>query len=1034
VPTQCNKLLSLKYLRDKFVLQKPLQIVSLAKTLPKLGFYIIHQDFKLSISSSLYLDPSPASLIEPLRIRNTQSRLDQLTNNEKEDLLKFLDQGVSIQLQDLLQFPLFELAFQKKYIRIPSLTRPISISQQFSKACPELRNLKDYFVEKFFRIYDKCIPRLTDAQCLISYLQQWRVLDAKEKDMILTYIHDNYSILDDPQFKAQLKETPFVKLKGKGEFEIPAELYDPELTRSESVPLPDVCFQTAEWLKILRDLGLRKNLPKDLLIKWCRNIKNKDDEKDFLSHLQVYIKDVKGFLREIKDIPFLFPKFQPHFWKNERSMKNTRFPLSRCAPPSEWYLVSTTHCMLDEIYFMKLSQYLPDLTISLQDVLQNLKAISQRKEEIEPSAINPSTHKIYYFLEKHLFSKKTFIIQEMNQFESILVNSKFYKPENILIKEVFDSSLLQKVEELEDLEIGYLDRFYFSPDRFIKLFDALGITERNPSNIPKLIKISQKFIEKHSSNSSKKLTDNLIKSYHRILKVIMMNMDGKVVTLEDLLLPNQNNEMKDPKELIFNDLLLQLEANELQFANDILEKEICEFFQVPLLSNLVKFEDEVENVVNEDDDVDGILSLYQSLLRSRIFSSFITSQSSDAHQSDEDFSIKKESLKSITLLPDSKFNRTCFWKQTHQKIDSRPQKRIYLSNKNILFVQNIEEIHFIVKQFVTEYFSFNSVDSIYFERRSWSKLYEMEASKKLMIGTILDEFDIQFFGLKRRGMEELKTGDIVAYCPLFLQSELQVQQINIQFIFGKISFIPTSGEGEEEDRQYYQLDIGQEQFVKTTSIESIFPLIRDGKVIVQQSEEPEKELYLRIKALLEHMKNSSLFEKVFEFFYFAESVVHDLNCPVCLEPMKEPTTFSCRHSTCLGCAKKFQKDLCPMCRKPFSKDHLVVNHVLRGLVKILYPEQFQNENENELSQGNEAGSQNVNRSHLEDLIELVQPNPVLFQHLVQQVNSSQNQTTNTQPNRHQNLNQNRTRRIYRDPFSSPRRTTTCSHCPTHCPH
>ncbi|KAM9391980.1 nuclear factor 7, brain-like [Pholidichthys leucotaenia] len=60
-----------------------------------------------------------------------------------------------------------------------------------------------------------------------------------------------------------------------------------------------------------------------------------------------------------------------------------------------------------------------------------------------------------------------------------------------------------------------------------------------------------------------------------------------------------------------------------------------------------------------------------------------------------------------------------------------------------------------------------------------------------------------------------------------------------------------------------------------------------------------------------------------------------LSCSVCLETFRDPVSLGCNHSFCSSCLQKFWEQTktrnCPICRRKSSKEHLLVNFVLKEL-------------------------------------------------------------------------------------------------------
>mmetsp|Transcript_34710 Transcript_34710/g.58144 ORF Transcript_34710/g.58144 Transcript_34710/m.58144 type:complete len:528 (+) Transcript_34710:34-1617(+) len=71
---------------------------------------------------------------------------------------------------------------------------------------------------------------------------------------------------------------------------------------------------------------------------------------------------------------------------------------------------------------------------------------------------------------------------------------------------------------------------------------------------------------------------------------------------------------------------------------------------------------------------------------------------------------------------------------------------------------------------------------------------------------------------------------------------------------------------------------------------------------------------------------------------------HIITCPVCLDIFKVPTSLpDCGHTLCAGCLYRIERDLCPLCKVPFTqpREHFHRNFVIQNAIDMYYAsEQF----------------------------------------------------------------------------------------------
>jgi len=67
-----------------------------------------------------------------------------------------------------------------------------------------------------------------------------------------------------------------------------------------------------------------------------------------------------------------------------------------------------------------------------------------------------------------------------------------------------------------------------------------------------------------------------------------------------------------------------------------------------------------------------------------------------------------------------------------------------------------------------------------------------------------------------------------------------------------------------------------------------------------------------------------------------DQVLQELLCPICVQPLNNPTTSPCGHNFCLGCLEKARKSSyrCPVCREHSSHWKPQVNRTLRAILDM----------------------------------------------------------------------------------------------------
>ncbi|KAL8213101.1 UNVERIFIED_CONTAM: hypothetical protein K2H54_060723 [Gekko kuhli] len=84
----------------------------------------------------------------------------------------------------------------------------------------------------------------------------------------------------------------------------------------------------------------------------------------------------------------------------------------------------------------------------------------------------------------------------------------------------------------------------------------------------------------------------------------------------------------------------------------------------------------------------------------------------------------------------------------------------------------------------------------------------------------------------------------------------------------------------------------------------------------------------------------------------------EVTCPICLEYFANPVTLPCEHSVCQACISYSPiAPLCPLCKRDFSTQNMMLNYDLAGFVEI---NKLLNDRE-------EAGRHDICRSHQEPL-------------------------------------------------------------------